>query len=221
MRSSIGPRHQKIPFITGTVRSFPINYPMSFCYYRAYSNFCYFVLYPVNKPKPLSPCQHAKHTSHDEASPAPAVSAGQCSAQIRTWSQEKPSKSLSCIFLVSSWAWRRDWTTTSATGLTVRPAFGSAGRAGTNELVSLFFFFSFHLFASLHSFYMAADCQNSHSKISLVQLANQEKHFQSELVFYNNWLPLFCGEKRKHLLQAPFSNLRERNARSNLKPSYC
>lgn len=148
MHSPIGPRHQKIPFITGTVRSFPINCPMSFCYYRPYSKFCYFVLYPVNKPKPLSPCQHAKHTSHDEASPAPAVSAGQCSAQIRTWSQEEPSKSLSCIFLVSSWAWRRDWTTTSATGLTVRPAFGSAGRAGTNELVSRFFSFPSFCFPS-------------------------------------------------------------------------
>lgn len=175
MRSPIRPKHQKIPFITGTVRTVISNRLPNVILLLPHSKCCYFVLYPVNKPKPLSPRQHAKHTSHDEASPAATLWTGHCSAQIWTWNQEEPSKSLPFIFLACSWAWQRDWAKTSATGLTVRPAFGSAGRTGTNELVS--HLMSFHFFCSLHWCYIAAIHQNASSVILLIHLANQANHF--------------------------------------------
>lgn len=77
-------------------------------YSRPYSRFCSSVLHPVNKPEPLSPRQHAEHPSHDEASPAAVVRAGQRSSQIWTWNQEEPSESLSFIFCTCPRARGRD-----------------------------------------------------------------------------------------------------------------
>lgn len=140
LRSPISLRHQKIPFVAGTVKSvLVLCATLSKCYYSVIPCLQWtLTFHPVNEPEPLSPCQRAKYTSYDEASPAPVVQTNRRSEQIWEWNQEKSPKSLSSVFLKSSWAWHRDRTTTSAIGFSFRPALGSAGRAGTNELVSTF-----------------------------------------------------------------------------------
>lgn len=101
--------------------------------------FYYLLPFAVNKPQPLSPCQRTKYTSHDEASPAPAVWTSKLAAQICLWNQEKPSKRLSFTFRYAPQACQGAWSSRSVPGLTFWPALGSTGRTRTNELVSQLF----------------------------------------------------------------------------------
>lgn len=111
------------------------NISLTFASYRFY----YLLPFAVNEPQPLSPCQRTKYTSHDEASPAPAVWTSKLPAPVWLWNQEKPPKGLSSTFLYVPQACQGAWSSRAVPGLAFWPAPGSTGRTRTNELVSRLF----------------------------------------------------------------------------------
>lgn len=138
-------RHNKMPFVAGTVSQFCCSDATTQKNTYHYYYYCCCVLFltyfgflpvTVDEPKPLSPRQCTKYPSHDEAPSASAVWANERSAQICLWSQEKPPKGLFSTFQHLLQTWRGARPSRTVTGLAVWPAVGSAGRARTDELVS-------------------------------------------------------------------------------------
>lgn len=139
----------------------------------------------VDKPKPFSPRQRAKYTSYDEASSAPALWTSKHSAQIWLWNQEEPPKRLYSIFHHLSQAWQGAWTSRSVTGLAFWPAFGSAGRARSNELVSKLFLKNcfvllLHILQSVSVFFVSEQ-QELVGQIEATQHCQQRQDMQRDL----------------------------------------
>jgi len=141
----------------------------------------------VNKSKPFSSRQCTKHTSHDEAPSAQAVWTSSCPAQVWMWSQKKPSEGLFFIYHCLSEAWQP--TCGSVTEFAVRPAFGSAGWARTDELVSVpcfigvffFFFFLKNVQYFNHFNFFISEHQELERRIDATQTREHREDLQGDL----------------------------------------